>query len=257
MFDLNFISDPGMQKNTSDESWSFLQKKNETDKSVESDSKQSKTTSIQKNSWKHYVFVLTILGLIAVISILNSRYTQGKPNLLVLNQVIDLIDECSYIKTLQLQEATFLMDQIKVTIRSEDFTSIQALSHDYRLENEIPYEMYQKGKYSYLNLIFPWKGNGKSGDIYHIAPDDGVRRIVDIVHLICDLMGFNFLESVNLIKENYGQDSLYSLDASKAKHEFGWQQSITLENGIRETIDWIESNWEYISKTPFDYIHKE
>ena len=165
MFDLNFISDPGMQNNTSDESWSFLQKKNETDKSVESDSKQLKTTSIQKNSWKHYVFVLTILGLIAVISILNSRYTQEKPNLLVLNQVIDLIDECSYIKTLQLKEANFSRDQIKVTIRSENFTDIQTLSQDYRMGNEIPYEMYQKGKFSFVNLIFPWIGNEKGGDI--------------------------------------------------------------------------------------------
>ena len=33
------------------------------------------------------------------------------------------------------------------------------------MENELPYEMYQKGKYSYLNLIFRWKGNQKSGDI--------------------------------------------------------------------------------------------
>ena len=154
-----------MQNNISDDSWSFLQKQNETDKSVESDLQQEKLASMKNNSWKNYVFVLTILGLIAVISILNSRYTQGKPNLLVLNQVIDLIDECSYIKTLQLKEANFSTDQVKVTIRSENFTDIQALSQDYRMENEIPYEMYQKGKYSFINLIFPWSGSEKGGDI--------------------------------------------------------------------------------------------
>ena len=165
MFDLNFISEPGIQKETSDANWSFLNKQNELEINKGSDSKQSKVFFIQRNSWINYAFVLIILCIIAVIAISNSHYTKVKSDLVMLNQVIALIDECSYIKTLQLQEATFLMDQIKVTIRSEDFTSIQALSHDYRLENEIPYAMYQKGKYSYLNLIFPWKGNGKSGDI--------------------------------------------------------------------------------------------
>ena len=33
------------------------------------------------------------------------------------------------------------------------------------MEKEIFYEMYQKGKYSFLHLIFPWKGNDKGGDI--------------------------------------------------------------------------------------------
>ena len=165
MFDLNFISEPGIQKETSDANWSFLNKHNELEINMGSDSKQSKVFFIQRNSWINYAFVLIILCIIAVIAISNSHYTKVKSDLVMLNQVIALIDECSYIKTLQLQEATFLMDQIKVTIRSEDFTSIQALSHDYRLENEIPYEMYQKGKYSYININFPWKGNKKGGDI--------------------------------------------------------------------------------------------
>ena len=164
MFDLNFISDPGLQNETSHASWSFLHKKRGSEMSEESDSKKSNPSFIQQNSWKNYAFVLSILGFIAIVSILNSRYTQVKPDL-VLNQVIDLIVESDYIKNLQLEEAIFSTDQVKVTIRSEDFAAIQSLSRGYRMENELPYEMYQKGKYSYLNLIFRWKGNKKSGDI--------------------------------------------------------------------------------------------
>ena len=165
MFDLNFISAPGMQNETSDENWSFLFKKNIPDKSTQSDSEYLKTPIIQQNSWKNYAFVIIILGFITLISIINSNYTRVEPDLEVLNKVIDLIDESSYITNLQLAEANFSTDQINITIRSKDFPVIQSLSQDYRIENEIPYEMYQKGKYSYLNLIFPWKGNGKSGDI--------------------------------------------------------------------------------------------
>ena len=165
MFDINFISEPGKQKDTSDASWSFLAERNEPDMNLGSDSTQSKASFIQYNSWINYVFVLIILGFIAMISILNMRYRQVQPNAAVLNQVIDLIIDSDYIKTLQLTEAIFSMHQAKVTIRSEDFTSIQSLSQSYRMEDEIPYEMYQKGKYSYLNFIFRWKGNEQSGDI--------------------------------------------------------------------------------------------
>ena len=164
MFDLNFISEPGMQNETSDASWSFLSKKSEPEMNGESGSNHSQVPLFHQNSWKNYAFVLSILGFIAIVSILNSRYTQVKPDL-VLNQVIDLIVESDYIKNLQLAEAIFSTDQVKVTIRSEDFAAIQSLSRGYRMENELPYEMYQKGKYSYLNLIFRWKGKQKSGDI--------------------------------------------------------------------------------------------
>ena len=164
MFDLNFISEPGIQNETSDANWSFLSKKSVPEIKGESGSTHSKVPLFHHNSWKNYVFVLSILGFIAIVSILNSPYTQVKPDL-VLNQVIDLIVESDYIKNLQLVEAIFSTDQVKVTIRSKDFSVIQSLSRGYSMENELPYEMYQKGKYSYLNLIFRWKGNQKSGDI--------------------------------------------------------------------------------------------
>ena len=51
MFDINFISDPGMQNETSDASWSFLNKQSESDMNEKSDSKQSKVFFIQHNSW--------------------------------------------------------------------------------------------------------------------------------------------------------------------------------------------------------------
>ena len=164
MFDLNFISDPGMQDETSDASWSFLSNQSEPDLSRKVDSKQSKTFFIQKNSWKNYVFVLIIIGFIGVISLVNTQYSQVKPDW-VLNEVIDLIVESIYLKDIQLTEANFSLDQVKVTMRYEDFLTIQPLIHGYIMESEISYAMYKKGEYNYLNLIFPWKGNEGDGDI--------------------------------------------------------------------------------------------
>ena len=163
MFDINFIAEPGIQNGTSDASWSFLYKKSEQEMNEKFDSQQLKASFIHQNSWLNYFFVLIILGFIVVISIINISYTHFKPDL-VLNQVIDLIVESSYLINLQLEEANFSKDQVKITIRSEDFTTIQSISHDYHMD-EIPYEIYQKDEYSYLNLIFPWKGNVRAGNI--------------------------------------------------------------------------------------------
>jgi len=69
-------------------------------------------------------------------------------------------------------------------------------------------------------------------------------------------MGYEFDRFVNLIDENYGQDSQYSLDATKSKKQLGWKQQIAFKDGIKETINWIEENWEFIKKQPLDYIHK-
>ena len=145
MFDLNFISKPGMQNETSDASWSFLDKQSEKKVNGESDSKQPNTSFIQQNSWKNYAFVLIILGFIGMISIINSRYTQIKPAW-VLNQVIDLIVEGVDVKNIQLVEANFSMDKVKVIIRSEDFANIQSLTQKYRMENKFHTKCIRKVK---------------------------------------------------------------------------------------------------------------
>jgi len=165
MFDLNFISESGIQNKISDANWSFLNEQSVPYKHGHSGSKQSKTSLIQQTSWGKYAFVLTILSFILLILIFNSRYTQFKPDLGVLNQVINLIDTSDYIINLHLTEANFSMDYVEVTIRSKDLSAIQSLSEDYHMENDILYEMYQKGKFSYLDLIFPWRGEKKGGEI--------------------------------------------------------------------------------------------
>ena len=98
---------------------------------------------------------------------------------------------------------------------------------------------------------------GTNGEIYHIAPEDGLRSIAEVVRFICKLTGNEFETAVNLIDENFGQDSCYSMDASKAKKELGWRQQINFEDGLKETIGWIEDNWDFIRKQPLEYVHKK
>ena len=70
-------------------------------------------------------------------------------------------------------------------------------------------------------------------------------------------MGYDFESSVEIIDQNFGQDSRYSISSAKLKNELNWKTQETLLGGIEEIISWIDSNWSVISRMPLDYIHKK
>ena len=45
-------------------------------------------------------------------------------------------------------------------------------------------------------------------------------------------------------------------DSTKARTTLGWQDAISLDQGIDETIAWISRNLEELKQQPADYIHK-
>lgn len=97
---------------------------------------------------------------------------------------------------------------------------------------------------------------GRSGEVYHVAPDGDLRSLAAVVRLICDEMKADFDKIVRLVDENFGQDDVFSLDAGKARRELGWKPQIHFEDGVREMIAWINDNWETIRRLPHDYRHQ-
>jgi hypothetical protein len=79
--------------------------------------------------------------------------------------VIDLIIESEYVNELHLSEAKFRVDNVKVTISSSDLMPLQNFTLGYRKEDKIPYELFQKNRFNYVSLNFPWKGNKKGGTL--------------------------------------------------------------------------------------------
>ena len=98
---------------------------------------------------------------------------------------------------------------------------------------------------------------GKTGEVYHIAPEGLPITVASAVNTICNIMGYQFEECVELIDEDYGQDEVLSMNSSKIRNELGWKSTISFESGVRETIQWVEDNWVFIQKQPLEYIHKE
>lgn len=97
--------------------------------------------------------------------------------------------------------------------------------------------------------------NGQNGDTYHISTSD-VVSIRALVERICNKLGVKFEDHVELVGERLGKDSAYHLDSTKLRTELGWQDHISLEQGIDECIAWVKNNFDVLKAQPYDYQHK-
>lgn len=115
---------------------------------------------------------------------------------------------------------------------------------------------------SYIHIRDVSKGEllamemGRKGEIYHLSPDQGVA-VRDVVSTICRKMNIDFAQATLTVQERLGQDRAYTIDSSKARREFGWAPTISLDDGIKQTVSWIENNFEAIQQQPLCYVHKE
>lgn len=95
---------------------------------------------------------------------------------------------------------------------------------------------------------------GKPGETYHFSTDNK-RTIADVVKLVCSMMGKDYESAVTVVGDRLGQDARYWLDCSKAARELGWKPEVAFEDGVRETIDWLERDWSRLASEPDQYVH--
>jgi dTDP-glucose 4,6-dehydratase len=95
---------------------------------------------------------------------------------------------------------------------------------------------------------------GQLGQIYHFSPDQGIA-VRDVVQRLCDALGKDFNESTVSVEERLGQDAVYEIDSTRSRTELGWKTDIMLEEGLSQTVDWVEKHWSVISKSPLEYHH--
>ncbi len=93
-------------------------------------------------------------------------------------------------------------------------------------------------------------------ETFHLSTDQHIS-IRSLVELICLKMGADFDSLVEVCPDRPGKDAAYLLDSNKAKEELRWEPEVSLEDGIQETIDWIQDNLEELLNEPIEYIHKK
>ncbi|NEP80757.1 MAG: dTDP-glucose 4,6-dehydratase [Okeania sp. SIO3B3] len=95
---------------------------------------------------------------------------------------------------------------------------------------------------------------GKPGETYNIGGNNEVKNI-DLVRMLCQIMDELAKDLpvqpceklITFVKDRPGHDRRYAIDATKIKTELGWQPSVTVEEGLRQTVEWFLNNrnwWE-------------
>lgn len=96
---------------------------------------------------------------------------------------------------------------------------------------------------------------GCPGEIYNFS-DENACSVANLVQTLCNKMGYDFKASTVSVDERQGQDAQYLLDYSKARRKLGWSPEVLFEEGLKETIAWVEDYWEFLSDEPHLYVHK-
>lgn len=97
--------------------------------------------------------------------------------------------------------------------------------------------------------------DGAPGETYHLSTDLYIS-IRELVERICARMGVSFNDVVEIVGDRLGKDAAYLLDSTKVRTTLGWKDVVSLDQGIDETIAWINRDLEELKKQPIDYIHK-
>ena len=97
--------------------------------------------------------------------------------------------------------------------------------------------------------------NGDAGSSYHLSTEQTIS-IRDLVKKICDLTNTSFKDLVEETEDRLGKDQSYLLDSSKARNDLEWRDSIALEEGLIETLAWVDTNINTLKNFPLKYKHK-
>jgi dTDP-glucose 4,6-dehydratase len=97
--------------------------------------------------------------------------------------------------------------------------------------------------------------HGKNGETYNIGGDAEMANL-KLVEMICDILDdINPLSDrrsrrdlIEFVKDRPGHDLRYAIDYSKLKQDLKWQPEVTLETGIRETVNWYLQNRPWIDR---------
>ena len=94
-----------------------------------------------------------------------------------------------------------------------------------------------------------------TGECYHLSTARFIS-IRELVEMICHMMNTDFAQVAQITDDRPGKDAAYTLDSTKARTTLGWRDTVTLEEGVRNTIAWVDAHLDEIRRQPLDYIHK-
>ncbi|MEW6248861.1 MAG: GDP-mannose 4,6-dehydratase [Nitrospirota bacterium] len=90
------------------------------------------------------------------------------------------------------------------------------------------------------------------GTVYNAGPPKPIS-IRALVETVAKVMGIPFEQLCQVTEDRLGQDSRYWLDSSAIKRDVGWEPQISLEEGIKEMVEWGMKYLDVLKDWPMDY----
>jgi dTDP-glucose 4,6-dehydratase len=87
---------------------------------------------------------------------------------------------------------------------------------------------------------------GRTGAIYNVGARNE-RRNIDVARSVLDHLG-KPQSLIKFVKDRPGHDRRYAIDPSLVESELGWRPVETWETGLRKTIEWYQSNPEWVGR---------
>lgn len=106
----------------------------------------------------------------------------------------------------------------------------------------------------HIDAVFQIINNGVRGETYCVGggPDAQVRNI-DLVHMLCRIVADetgrdvnDVLSQIAYVTDRKGHDFRYAISDEKIRNQLGWKPMYTLEQGLRETVQWYIKNKEFV-----------
>ena len=97
---------------------------------------------------------------------------------------------------------------------------------------------------------------GVHGETYHISTDE-IVSVRDLVERVCELTGVSFADLAIEGPERPGKDNTYMLNSAHLREQLSWSPALSLDQGLRDTLNWVTANVENLSRIPDAYAHKK
>jgi dTDP-glucose 4,6-dehydratase len=88
--------------------------------------------------------------------------------------------------------------------------------------------------------------NGRDGEIYNLGAGNEWPNL-EIARRILQLVG-KPETLLTYVQDRPGHDRRYALNSDKAERELGWAPKISLEDGLKQTVDWYLANREWVRR---------
>ena len=99
--------------------------------------------------------------------------------------------------------------------------------------------------------------NGKIGETYHISTNKYVslKQLTDEIIVLMKINNKSFLKLSK--KDRVGKDHRYHLSSNKLSKEIKWSSKIKLEEGLLDTLKWINLSYNKLRNEKLIYEHKK